>query len=147
MAAVIMANRACAAVRAGLDRREGDKRMKPELAEVMTLHASYGYTIDHGNVDGFVALFAPDGVFDINGTQVMKGQDAIQEFAGRSNRSGVHSSGAVLFLEDGTARTPFVFVSNSGRVTSGYYHDTFARSGSGALVFSRRDIKFSPMKD
>jgi SnoaL-like domain len=120
----------------------------PGAADIAHLHAAYSYSHDHAEIDEFTALFAEDAVFTIGGVEEVKGRDAIAEFARRSARSGVHSSGAILIRPDGTARTPFVFVNaTSDRVSGGYYHDTFTRSASGALLFSHRYVELSPVAE
>jgi SnoaL-like domain len=35
-----------------------------DFEEIKQLHARYGHTLDFGDIDGFVACFAPDGCFD-----------------------------------------------------------------------------------
>ena len=119
--------------------------MKPELHEVVQLQSSYSYTHDHGEVGLFVDLFAEDAVFILPDGTAIAGHAELAEWANTSVGAGVHNSGAPLIRHDGSACTPFVFVSRGNvRVSSGYYLDTFARSEAGVLVFHRREVETFP---
>lgn len=119
--------------------------MELKLDEVIKLQASYTYSHDHAEVAAFVEIFAEDAVFALPSGDQIAGRDALEAFVIRSGGAGVHTSGAPLIRDDGTAVTPFIFASRgNARISSGYYHDTFARTQAGGLVFQRRTVETFP---
>src|SRR4051794_163455 len=64
--------------------------------DIMDLIARYAYTLDSGDLDGYVNNFAPDGVlFEKN-----KGRDQIREYVGtlmRQGRAGPLPDGDVAY--------------------------------------------------
>ena len=114
--------------------------MTPEALEVAQLHAAYAHAVDRRDGAAVAALFAPDAVISVEGMDPVSGPAAFAAFAERSPR-GVHVIGFPHLDADGTAHTAYTFTAaRTGRIMSGYYHDEFARDGTGRLVYAARTI-------
>ena len=65
-----------------------------DKVEVMNLIADYAFRLDTADLDGYVANFAPDGVFDSTGGR-FEGRDAIRAYVGNllgDRRAGTSST-------------------------------------------------------
>jgi 3-phenylpropionate/cinnamic acid dioxygenase small subunit len=113
--------------------------------------AAYCQTCDDGRFDEFVALFAPNAVFQAAGYEPVQGRAAIKAFMESGytpDVRGKHVLGEPLITVDGdtaSASTDFVFVGRQGErgwgiLTAGRYADELARDASGAWALTRRVI-------
>ncbi|MFT7835804.1 nuclear transport factor 2 family protein [Saccharothrix sp. BKS2] len=99
----------------------------------------YYERVDAGEVDGLLALFAPDVVYDRPGYPVMRGRDALAEFYGgqRVISSGTHTLEQVTAEESVVAvHGEFAGVLKDGSEAKLRFADFFTLAADGLI--SRR---------
>jgi hypothetical protein len=117
-----------------------------DLVEIHQLLARYAVTITQGDIDGLLAVFAPDGTYSAFGdTYPLVEFPALVAAAPR----GLFLTGtAVIDLSGDTATgtQPLCFIDHATHdMRIGYYHDTYARTRDGwrlrtrAMTFIRRN--------
>lgn len=118
---------------------------------IQRLLASYGHALDDGRVDDVLALWEPDGVFELAGVGDFQGVDALREFyqgLGAPKGPQVHLVGNALITLDGedeaTVVSDFLLAKGddgwalTGR---GRYRDVVRRGAEG-WRFARRSLQF-----
>ena len=117
--------------------------MTQDYIDIQQLYARYAHAVDYGDIEGFVALFAPDGSF---GNFV--GHDGLRTFMKNRPKSGRrHWNSNVMITgtpegANGSAYLLIVDVDNSSLVIeAGKYEDTFVKTAQG-WRFKRRVVHF-----
>ncbi len=117
--------------------------MTDEHAAIRELIAGYALTLDAGDVDECVALFAPDGEFIVYGRS-FAGHDGVAAMFGNAPR-GLHLTGASRIEVRGdtaTARTQVLFVrAGDLHLRPALYDDDIVRL-DGRWRFRRRRCHF-----
>jgi uncharacterized protein (TIGR02246 family) len=107
------------------------------------LIAAYALALDAGDIDGCVALFTPDGEFDVYG-RAFVGHDGIDTMF-RDAPRGLHLTGVSHIDVDGdtaTARSQVLFVrAGDLQLRPALYDDELVRA-DGRWRFSRRRCQF-----
>lgn len=110
---------------------------------IRELIAAYALALDAGDIDGCVALFAPDGQFDVYG-RAFVGHDGIATMF-RDAPRGLHLTGVSQIDVDGdtaTARSQVLFVrAGDLHLRPALYDDELVRA-DGRWRFSRRRCQF-----
>jgi uncharacterized protein (TIGR02246 family) len=121
-----------------------------ELA-IRNLLAGYAHCIDRRDADRFVALFAEDALFDVNG-HMHRGRAALREFVDglRNGAPGRHvtlnTSLSAVAVNRVHALSDFMLLKRAADAWAialvGSYEDLFERDGS-AWLFRARRIRFT----
>jgi hypothetical protein len=121
--------------------------------EIRELVARYAHCADSGRFEELVALFAEDGLLQIDDREPLRGRDAILAFLA-STRSGVRESSAVRSIrhhvsslridvsarDAATASSYFLVVTERGPDHWGRYRDRYTVSG-GRWLFAAREVR------
>ena len=118
---------------------------------IRELVASYTHCGDGGRFDEFCALFAADGVLELDGGRVVAGRDAIRAFVAGTGDSVVgsgkrafirhHVSSVQITLDDpdhAHGASYFFVVTQRGPDHWGRYRDRYVRDGERWLFAHRR---------
>jgi len=118
--------------------------------------ASYTYAADNGRFDDVAALFAPDGVLEVQGIggALAEGRDAILQFfrgvggdvtgtapPGRMQHHVASVRVDVASATDATATSYFTVMTGAGVDHWGRYKDRFALHGDGRWLFAHRLVR------
>ena len=121
--------------------------------EIRELVARYAHCADSGRFEELVALFAEDGLLQIDDREPLRGRDAILAFLA-STRSGVRESSAVRSIRHhvsslridvsaaaaATGASYFLVVGEHGPDHWGRYRDRYAHR-DGRWLFARRQVR------
>ncbi len=121
--------------------------------EIRDLVARYAHHADAGRLDELVALFAEDGLLQIDDREPLRGRDAILAFLA-STRSGASESPAARSIrhhvsslridvsarDAATGSSYFLVVTQRGPDHWGRYRDRYAVS-EGRWVFAARQVR------
>ena len=117
-----------------------DPRPEDHVA-ITNLLARYCLCLDHDDVEGWVALFTPDGTFEVYGRS-FDGHDGLRAMA-RASPGGLHLGGppVVEMIDVARARTTqnLLFVNREdGSSRSALYNDEVVRTPEGWRIAKRR---------
>ncbi|MGW6335969.1 nuclear transport factor 2 family protein [Nocardia rhamnosiphila] len=121
-----------------------------DIEDIQRLISLYGHVIDDKQWDRLDEIFAEDGSFEIEGTEIsVTGFAAIDEFMRSIAHPLAHYSTNVLIeLEDGadvaTARVKLFAPRANGTSAIGTYHDTIVRTENG-WRFQRRLVEVAEL--
>src|SRR5262249_2066221 len=121
--------------------------------EIRELVARYAHCADSGRFEELVALFAEDGLLQIDDREPLRGRDSILAFLA-STRSGIRESSAVRTIrhhvsslridvsarDAATGSSSFLVVTQGGRDHGGGYRDRYGVS-EGRWVFAARQVR------
>ena len=110
-------------------------------AEIRNLLGRYCLLLDHDDVDAWVALFTPDGTFDVYG-RTFAGPDGLRRMLAGAP-GGLHLGGAVVVdvVDADHARTQqnLLFIDRTdGASRSAIYYDELVRTDAGWRIRARR---------
>lgn len=130
--------------------------MTEDHLAIQRLTSDFCWCADTRDVDGIVALFAADGVFDAEpaGLGVFEGHEALSGFFGsllpaheysqhiignhRIDLDGDTATGTSYYLMQGA-------IKGTGRISAaGYYEDRYVRTSDGWRLQSRRGVPLVP---
>ena len=117
-----------------------------DYVEIQMLYAQYNHNIDSGNIEGYVALFTPDGSFNNN-----VGQEGLRTFMKNRNggtRRHWNTNLRIVPSKDGASASVFLMlvdVNTKGIVATGMYNDTLVKTASG-WRFKTRQTKMDEPK-
>ena len=95
---------------AGLEQRLGAlERRVAALEDELAIHrliVGYGFAVDTGDAEATAALFTEDGVYDVDGTLVMRGRQGVREMVLGKNHQALlpncaHTIGPAVVRVDG----------------------------------------------
>jgi hypothetical protein len=121
--------------------------------------ARYAHYADSGRFEDLAALFAPDGVLEIDEVETLRGRAAILEFLGRARerlRAGAarpyirhHVSSVVIELEGedrARAESYFLAITERGPDHWGRYRDRLVLDG-GRWLFAHRRVRIDGRRE
>ncbi|WP_309082976.1 nuclear transport factor 2 family protein [Chelativorans sp.] len=134
-------------------REAGDLRLSDQLA-IRALNDRFGYLLDHGRVEEFVALFTPDVVYS-NGARILNGREEMLAFFRRRAESGrvsrhFYSGLQITFLGEDKASAVSLWTTFAGEgplpiapatpFNVADVEDTYSRSPDGQWLIAARRI-------
>jgi 3-phenylpropionate/cinnamic acid dioxygenase small subunit len=108
--------------------------------QITQLLARYCLTLDHDDVEAWIALFTPDAIYEVYG-RAFAGHDGLRRMM-TGAPGGLHLGGppVISMLEDGRAETQqnLLFIDRSdGATRSALYTDELVHTGDGWRIAKR----------